>query len=124
MNEKRKTILLVEDDALLALDLADMLMEAGYDVCDPAGSNEVARRVIERDKPAFALLDFNLGSETSIPTALELANRSIPFAYVTGRAEAVATHPQAPSAPVISKPYRADEILQAIASVDREGSAA
>lgn len=122
MNAKRKTILLVEDDALLALDLADMLTDAGYEVCDPANSNEVARRVIERDQPSFALLDFNLGKETSIPTAMELANRSIPFAYVTGRAEAVSTHPNAPSAPVISKPYRPHEILQAIERIDGDGS--
>mgnify|MGYP001551906015 CR=1 FL=1 len=118
MSARRKPILLVEDDALLALDLADLLTEAGYEVCDPAGSNDVARRVIERDRPAFALLDYNLGNETSIPTAIELAQRAIPFAYVTGRAEAISTNPLAPSAPVISKPYRPDEILRAIAAMD------
>ncbi len=118
MSAKKKTILLVEDDALLALDLADILVEAGYEVCDPASSNELARRVIERDRPAFALLDYNLGNETSIPTAIELAQREIPFAYVTGRAEAVTKNPLAPCAPVISKPYREEEILRALSTIE------
>ena len=117
MNEHRTTILVVEDDALLALDLADLLADAGYDVIDPAGSNETARRAIERQRPHFALLDYNLGEETSVPTAIDLAQRNIPFIYVTGRAEAVAANPLAPSAPILSKPYRVEEILQALSAI-------
>ena len=114
MDENRGTILVVEDDAILALDLADILEEAGYEVFYAAPTNDLAQRAIEGRRPMCALLDYNLGLETSVPTALALAQRDIPFAYVTGRPEAVAANPLAPSARVIAKPYRASDILQVI----------
>lgn len=117
MTGRRGTVLVVEDDAMLALDLADLLTQAGYEVIDPAENNEVAKRALQRQRPAFALLDYNLGSETSIPTALELVQREIPFLYVTGRAEAILTNPLAPVARVLSKPYRAEDLLQAISEL-------
>lgn len=110
-------ILVVEDDAILALDLADILQEAGYEVFNPVSTNDLAHRAIEARRPSCALLDYNLGPETSVPTAVALALRGIPFAYVTGRPDAVATNPLAPSARIIAKPYRASEILQAIADL-------
>lgn len=114
MDESRGTVLVVEDDAILALDLTDILEEAGYEVFNSASTNDLARRAIEGRRPMCALLDYNLGQETSVPTALALAQREIPFAYVTGRPDAVAENPLAPSARILAKPYRASDILQMI----------
>lgn len=114
MNRRLGAVLVVEDDALLALDLADTLERAGYAVCAPAADNEAARRTIDESSPSFAFLDYDLGSATSVPTAVELARRGIPFVYVTGRPGAVRENPLAPEAPILSKPCSTKRLLAAL----------
>ncbi len=77
-------ILVVEDDALVALDLADLLNDLGHDVVGPFGALATACPACRNEAMDFALLDFNLGGETSAPLADRLAERLIPFVFLTG----------------------------------------
>ena len=54
-------ILVVEDEALIAMDLQALLEEAGYHVLGPANSSAAALALIDNDEPDVALLDVNLG---------------------------------------------------------------
>ncbi len=107
-------VLVVEDDAMLALDLETILREAGYAICAVASENGTAEQAIATSPPAVALLDYNLGGTTSAATAIELRRRDIPFAYVTGRPEAVRADATAPSARIVAKPYSRSQILDAL----------
>jgi PAS domain S-box-containing protein len=80
----RPSILVVEDEVLIALDIGQILAEAGFDVVGPASSAAQALDLIRRDGCEAAVLDVNLGCETSERVALELKERGRPFVALVG----------------------------------------
>jgi CheY-like chemotaxis protein len=77
-------ILIVEDEALIALMLEDFVRDAGHEVFGVAGSVAKAEALIATDTPDAALLDVRLGKELSYPIAASLKERCVPFAFMTG----------------------------------------
>lgn len=77
-------VLIVEDEALIALSLEEMLQNAGCKSVGPASNVDEALSIIEHHPIDMALLDFNLGGETSLPIAHALRLRGIPFTFLTG----------------------------------------
>jgi DNA-binding response OmpR family regulator len=99
-------ILIVEDDALLALDVVRVLESAGFAVVGPAGSSAKALDLIAKVGCDAAVLDINLGRNvTSEPVAVELIAQGKRFVTVTGY-----SHDQRPSIydghPILTKPLR------------------
>jgi DNA-binding response OmpR family regulator len=83
------SVLLVEDEALIALSLTDMLGELGFAVCGPA---DTARRAVElalSQRPALVLMDIRLkGRPDGIDAAREIrAQLPVPIIFVTGSCE-------------------------------------
>lgn len=85
------SILLVEDEALVALDLEQTLEELGWRVAGSmAGVGEALNWLGGQDPaPNAALLDVNLGGEVVFPVAEALEARHVPFAFATGYADLV-----------------------------------
>ena len=81
-------ILIVEDNALVALDLSAALEKAGFEVAGPAATVAQAMAVIGGAGCDAAVLDINLRGETSEAAASELKRRGIPFMTLTGYARA------------------------------------
>ena len=106
-----KRVLVVEDDALIALDIARQLANAGFEVVGPAVSVARALRLIGDHGCDVAVLDVNLGNhETSEPVARELRARGIPFVVLSGYASE--QHPPGfQGAPVLSKPASPRELV-------------
>lgn len=77
-------VLVVEDEALVALDLADMLEDLGHQVVGPFMTSATALPACRFASVDFAVLDFNLGGQTSETLADALAERAIPFVFLTG----------------------------------------
>jgi CheY-like chemotaxis protein len=77
-------ILLVEDEALVAADMAVRLEEAGHVVTATAASLQAAELAATEADIDAAVLDVNLGGELSFPVADLLVARGIPFVFVTG----------------------------------------
>jgi CheY-like chemotaxis protein len=79
-------VLLVEDEYLIATDLADALRDAGAAVVGPAATVKRALDLIADIgcRLNFAILDVNLGNELVYPLADRLAARGIPFVFTTG----------------------------------------
>ncbi|MDG4650202.1 response regulator [Roseibacterium sp. SDUM158017] len=77
-------VLLVEDEALVGLDLADTLQELGHEVLGPLLTVGRAMPFCRAEHADFAILDFNLGRETSEPLADALAGEGVPFVFLTG----------------------------------------
>jgi DNA-binding response OmpR family regulator len=96
-------VLVVEDEVLLALDLADQLTEAGFEVIGPAMSVAKALTLIAEVGCDVAVLDVNLGDETSERIAHVLRARRTPFVILTGYS-AQQLQPGFQGAPVLSKP--------------------
>ena len=103
-------ILVVEDEALLAFDLAIQLGSAGFEVVGPAASVAKALALIHRGGCDAAVLDIHLGIETSEPVASELVARGTPFVTVSAH-----LHQQQPAifsgAMALSKPIRITTLL-------------
>jgi DNA-binding NtrC family response regulator len=117
-------VLVVEDDAIIAMDLAMILAEAGAEVagaCRTVKDGLIA--AAERDLSA-ALLDTQLGNETVEPVARLLARRKIPFALYTGQADTGPIRAEWPKCKIICKPARPNAIVNAIAEAISEKSAA
>lgn len=77
-------VLIVEDDAVLAMDLAQSVREAGLEVVGPAASTSEALELLKQGQPEIAILDINLGNETSESIAHRLCADGVPFIAVSG----------------------------------------
>ena len=110
-------VLLVEDNMLIALDAEDMLADLGAEAVAVAASVSDALAAIERERPDLAVLDVNLGPETSIPVAERLAELDVPFLFATGYGDKVPRPPSVSDAPMVSKPYNPDVLRKAIATL-------
>lgn len=78
------TIMIVEDETLVALSLQDFLCELGYCVVGPFGRLTEALNELERQPMDAAILDVNLAGEFVYPLAERLRTRNIPFVFTTG----------------------------------------
>ena len=77
-------ILVLEDDVLIATDLAATLEEMGASVQGPAHTAQQAELSIARRKPDLALLDFKLNGHTSEHIAERLEEMDVPVVFITG----------------------------------------
>ena len=108
-----RTILVVEDEPLIAMMLEDFLETLGHSV--HASCESVEEAVAQADKGGFdvAILDVNLNGESVWPVAHKLREKKIPFVIATGG------HVEPPPSefkdvPLIEKPYTVDRVTPAI----------
>jgi CheY-like chemotaxis protein len=79
-----RRILIVEDEVLIAEDLADYFSRLGCEVLGPAGT--LADGFSHLGLAEIAVLDISLGGETVFPLAEALLARGVPFVFFTARA--------------------------------------
>jgi DNA-binding response OmpR family regulator len=77
-------ILILEDEALIALDLEDQIKSAGFQVAGVFSSCSAALNWLETGSPDFAILDVELRDGTCATVAYVLHSRNIPFVIYTG----------------------------------------
>lgn len=97
-------ILVVEDDALIAMELEERLGEMGYAVLGPALTLEAGEAFISGEKPDAALLDANLAGQSSVSLGAALAARGVKVAFCTGYDRIKNLPPELANAPVLTKP--------------------
>jgi light-regulated signal transduction histidine kinase (bacteriophytochrome) len=115
INALPKDVLLVEDNIIIALDTEETLRRFGIESVRIAGSVAQAIKTIQESAPNFALLDVNLGNETSFEIAEVLAKRNVPFAFATGYGEHTAFPASFGDAPRLRKPYTVASLRAALA---------
>jgi CheY-like chemotaxis protein len=109
-------ILVVEDEALIAMDLQMLLEDAGYRVIGPANSTAAALELLDgEEQPDVALLDVNLGRSDVFGVANALADRNTQFIFLTGHT-AQKLPPVYRHRPMVTKPYMPHVLLQAVRS--------
>ncbi|MCK8785127.1 response regulator [Roseomonas sp. NAR14] len=108
-----RRVLVVEDEALVAMLVEDALLEVGCTIMGPATTVAEALKLIEKGLPDVAVLDLNLGGETSTPVADALAARGVPFIVATGYG-AAGLPPGYKDVPVLAKPYDPAELTRAL----------
>ncbi|WP_310216929.1 HWE histidine kinase domain-containing protein [Caulobacter sp. BE264] len=103
-------VLVVEDEAVVAMELTRVLTAAGAKVVGPAGTIEEAMALLDAHPVDRALLDVNLGGRLITPVAKALNRRGVPFVYLTGYQE-----PEVDDGPILRKPVPANVLVGALA---------
>jgi DNA-binding response OmpR family regulator len=116
------SVLVVEDDALLAYALAGNLRDVGYRVIGPAANLAAAIRLLADNKIDVACLDVRLGAtETSVPLAHSLAALGIPFVFLT--AYPMAYLPiEMRDRPKLDKPFEPQVLIERLAALVESAS--
>ncbi len=98
-------ILIVEDDALIAMELGERLADMGYEILGPARSVAEAEALLARETPDGALLDATLAQgESSVPLGAKLHAKGVRVAFCTGYDRVKGAPPELENAPVLTKP--------------------
>jgi len=109
-----RKILVVEDDALIAMELGERLADLGHAVLGPAHTIAEAEALITRERPDAALLDANLAGQSSVGLGMVLLGQGVPVAFCTGYDQVKGAPPELASAPVLVKPYSDAELRAAL----------
>ncbi len=110
-------VLVIEDEAVIALDVADIVRNAGHEVVGIAATEKVAVEMAKKHSPHLVLADIQLrGSDSGIAAVKEILRTiTVPVIFVTGYPERLLTGTQLEPAFVISKPFDPDLLRAAIA---------
>ena len=108
-----RSILIVEDEPLIAMMLEDFLLSLGHEVRATCETVSEALKAVQAADFDLAILDVNLKGESVWPVAAELRDREIPFILASGG------HVDPPPAefknvPMIDKPYTIDRVTPAL----------
>jgi DNA-binding response OmpR family regulator len=112
-----KRVLLVEDEALIALYIEETLTDAGYDVVGPADRLEAALDLAANEALDGAVLDVNLDGVAVWPLATLLRERGIPFIFLTGFGGGLSPPADCRDAPCVGKPFKEDVLLETLAGI-------
>lgn len=108
-----RTVLVVEDEFLIAMELDSTLRHAGYRVLGPAPSVGRALELLRRARPDAAVLDVNLAGERVTPVAEVLRAMAVPFILASGYGAAeLDADPVLREAVNIGKPSATGRLLQ------------
>ena len=112
-------ILLVEDEALIAMMAEDMVEGLGHSIRQTASTVTEALGAVAEDGFDVALLDVNLNGDNSMPVATALKERGRPFAFTTGYGSngAAAEHGDVP---VLTKPYSLTQLEAMLARLSAQ----
>ena len=109
-----KRIMLLEDEAIIAFAVEDMLIELGCTIVGPALNLDDAMALATTDLNIdAAILDVNINNGRSYRVAQALEQRGVPFVFASGYDESGVAWDGEP-VEIISKPYRKDQIERAI----------
>ena len=106
----QRRVLVVEDEAIIAIDMAAALEDAGFSVIGPVGSVFEAMQLLDERPCDCAVLDINLAGETSAPVASRLLADGIPFVTVSGNTPE-STGDEFSQSPFLSKPIVTSKLL-------------
>lgn len=108
-------VLIVEDTALIAMFLEDIVRECGCEVAGLAFNIETARQAVARANYDAVLLDIGLDGDTSFEIADLLLERGVPFAFVTAYHKILS--PRHQKVPLILKPFSSASLMNTVRSL-------
>lgn len=107
-------VLIVEDEALVAMLIEDVLAELGHEVVGVGGRMERALQLAKTAECDLAIVDLNLNGERTYPIAHELRARGVPIVFATGY-DAAGVDPEWRATPMLHKPFEPGALEAAIA---------
>ena len=117
---KKLRVLVVEDEALVAMFVEDMLMDIGHEVGAVASRMQEALDAARTGTFDLAIIDVNLDGKPSYPIAEVLKERGIPFVFATGYG-AGGLDPKFAGTPVLAKPFAMADLQRLLAQISADG---
>ncbi|OBX19428.1 histidine kinase [Erythrobacter sp. QSSC1-22B] len=115
------SMLLVEDSMIIALDTEESLRELGVETVMVQSSVGAALEALDRTSFDLALLDYNLGTESSEAVAERLKEMGIPFWLATGYGEMADKREEMGASGLLVKPYGREELAQILTEFEAQG---
>lgn len=109
-------VLVVEDEAMIALQLGTLLEDYGYRVIGPAANVRDALALAEMAPPDIAILDVRVTDGVTYPIAAVLRARSTPILFLTGYADDEIAD-EFRDSPCVQKPFSNAAVLGAVAAL-------
>ena len=108
-------MLVLEDEALILLDLEQTLTDAGVETVLVAATNDDALAIVDGAALDTAILDLNLArGGWSYGVARRLQQKGVPFVFSSGSVEAADGFQDVP---LVTKPFSADQLIGALMEV-------
>ena len=104
-------ILVVEDNFLAAEVVRDALERSGCTVVGPVGRVADGLHLAEQEKLDGAVLDINLNGDRCFPIAHALANRGVPFVFLTGYDSSTVIPAELRATPRLAKPVLEQQLI-------------
>lgn len=109
-----KKVLIVEDEALIAMLFEDILEDTACQIVGPAMNVRQAMALAEAEEIDIAVLDVNLTGESSFPVAALLQSRGVPLVFSSGYGSQ-GLPPEWQDRPTLPKPFTSDEVVDTLA---------
>lgn len=109
-----RSVLIVEDEAVISMLIEDMLSELGCTDIRTAATLKAGLDAVAAQPPDFVVLDVNLGGAASFPIAERLAAAGAPFLFTTGYG-AGGLPPEWAGRPVLQKPFSVEALSEQLA---------
>ncbi|MHC2626379.1 CheY-like chemotaxis protein [Bradyrhizobium huanghuaihaiense] len=107
------SVLLVEDEALIRMMIADMLLDLGHSVAGEASNLASGLSIARTTAADCAILDVSLGADSSAPIAEILNNRGVPFTFASGYgSDGIPAGFR--ERPVLRKPFTVEELARCL----------
>ena len=112
-------VVIADDEAIIRLDLKELLTSAGYEVVGEASTGSEAQEVIERERPDLAILDVKMPGADGVEVARNVAPLGAKVILLTAFSERhlIETARDAGVAAYLVKPFRSPELLRVVEEV-------
>jgi DNA-binding response OmpR family regulator len=111
------SVLLLEDEFLIALEAEDMLLNLGVSKVTIASTLDDAMRLVSSQSFDVAVLDVNVNGAMSFPLAAELRQKGVPVLFATGYELRARPDVADPTLTYVTKPYTADRLAKGVRQV-------
>ncbi len=120
--ERKRRILVVEDEAMISMLLEDMVLDCGAEIVGPVAKFDDALELAHRAEFEVAVLDLNLNGTLSNPIAEVIRERGIPVIFATGYG-ADGLLDRFRDCPTLQKPFSQQDFAEAVAAACRQDAA-
>ncbi len=121
-SERKRRILVVEDEAMISMLLEDMVLDCGAEIVGPVAKFDDALELAHRAEFEVAVLDLNLNGTLSNPIAEVIRERGIPVIFATGYG-ADGLLDRFRDCPTLQKPFSQQDFAEAVAAACRQDAA-
>jgi len=114
--ESATSVLIIEDEPLISMQLEDLVKSLGHEICGTAATRTQAQEVVAEKTPGLVLADIQLADGSSGLDAVDdiLAIQSVPVIFITAYPERLLTGDRPEPTYLITKPFQEDTVRAAI----------